>query len=279
MIENSVTDSLVDDWREDDATIFEEPKEVADVKGTYLSESYIADIRTKHPWVDRAFNYPLNRTSEGSTVKTAVEYDPNLGWIVFPTIRESMETGKLVSLDLRDAQKMAIEKGDYITVPDLDSGNELSMGLSKSIEREASKIDVSQNRDNTTGNVTDETVPEGIAEAGRAVREIQQADFNEDFANQRLRTDFENVGSDIMKSRFNTGNAVGKHVQDALNEISAVKMLQNIQDLMNMRSETRSSIESGQEAGLYKTLEEHVKSLSDTPQGLIQSDEPKKEFY
>ena len=101
-----------------------------------LGEDYVKSLRIKYPWVERAVSSGL-RTKKNQSVFTQVEYDDELKqWIVFPRVRRTRDskgnpTKKLKEYGIREAQKMAKERKDYIPVPSLEAGQFLSHGFSK----------------------------------------------------------------------------------------------------------------------------------------------------
>mgnify|MGYP003149721146 CR=1 FL=1 len=217
MANKDMVGGIVDNWVEEEKPMVLEEMVTSDMRpvndnpqesvgrssGTLLSENYISILRENYPWVNRAFASPLVRTDSGKTMFTAVEYNPEHGWILFPLVRENTETGNLAELDLRKAQDIALSKGDYIKVPDMEFGNEISKGLSESIDREADKINKGiPVEDNNTGLLPPpeqprESIPEQTRD--RLYNEVQQVDFNEDIMQQRLRTDHQTVNQDVKK--------------------------------------------------------------------------------
>ena len=89
-----------------------------------LGEDYVKSLRIKYPWVERAVSSGL-RTKKNQSVFTQVEYDDELKqWIVFPRVRRTRDskgnpTKKLKEYGIREAQKMAKERKDYIPVHSL----------------------------------------------------------------------------------------------------------------------------------------------------------------
>ena len=94
-----------------------------------LGNEYVKELRMNHPWVDRAISNPL-RYNENESVRTAVEYDEEHGWIVFPTIRMNQDTNQLEKHELNDAWNIARKNKDFIPIPSLEAGQYVSHGLS-----------------------------------------------------------------------------------------------------------------------------------------------------
>tara|TARA_R100000458_G_scaffold1215_1_gene1035 strand:+ start:159 stop:491 length:333 start_codon:yes stop_codon:yes gene_type:complete len=92
-----------------------------------IAEDAIVDLSLKYPWINRAVNTDI-RTENNESVRTAVEKHPDLGWMVFPTIRLAEEG--LKNYSLKDAMDIAIKNKDYVPVDSLEAGQALSHGLS-----------------------------------------------------------------------------------------------------------------------------------------------------
>ena len=88
-------------------------------------------------WYKRASN-PMTPTLNNQTVRTAVEYvDENETKIgLFPTVR--LIDGELKKLPVEQARSMAIQKKDYVEVPDFETGIAASKKLSSNINKERS---------------------------------------------------------------------------------------------------------------------------------------------
>ena len=84
-------------------------------------------LAKEYSWLNRAMTDPA-RTDANESVRTAVEYHPEHGWMVFPTIRK--EGGKLKEYSLKQAKKLAIDYKDYIPVNSVEEGNRISKGFS-----------------------------------------------------------------------------------------------------------------------------------------------------
>ena len=98
-----------------------------------LSNDYITELRMNHPWVERAISDP-QRWKVNESLRTMHDIDPDLGWIVYPSIRKD-EKGLLMEYPREEAMAMAIENKDYISVPSEPAGQYLSSGLSNWLGR------------------------------------------------------------------------------------------------------------------------------------------------
>tara|TARA_R100000781_G_scaffold67838_2_gene42764 strand:+ start:2312 stop:3160 length:849 start_codon:yes stop_codon:yes gene_type:complete len=155
-------DPIVDEWigQDEPMTIDESHLEGLDTQhpdyfnnvpgGVLLSEAYLSELRNTRGWVNQAFsdsgNLRYKYSAEGipeegyaTYVETAVDYDPDHGWMIFPIVRQS-ESGKALHLELDSAKRISKEKGDFITVPSGDIAQEVVKGLNLSLEREAELI-------------------------------------------------------------------------------------------------------------------------------------------
>ena len=92
-----------------------------------ITDDAVSDLSLKHSWVDRAISNK-KRTKDNESIRTAVEVHPELGWMVFPTIR--LEGEELKHYSLEEAMNIAIENKDFVSVPSLKAGQALSHGLS-----------------------------------------------------------------------------------------------------------------------------------------------------
>ena len=97
------------------------------IMNAMLTDEAIKDLSLMHPWIDRAVNTNI-RTDDNESIRTAVEKHPELGWMVFPTIR--MVEGELKKYELEDAMNVAISNKDFVPVSSLNAGQALSYGLS-----------------------------------------------------------------------------------------------------------------------------------------------------
>jgi len=99
----------------------------------------LENIKNQPQWLKRALN-PETKTLNKQTVRTAVDYHPDGNRVMlYPLIRQSGLQGALRKYDQRDAQNIALRKGDFIVVPSIESGNVLSKEISNSI-RDARKM-------------------------------------------------------------------------------------------------------------------------------------------
>ena len=213
---NDLPDRLVEEWNEENKSIIpmDDETEADPVKSDFIDENYLGVLRGKYNWFNRAMTSPNNRTKDNSTVSTAVEFVPDYGWILFPTIREVKQTGELTQLSLDEAKMLSLERGDFIPIKDMDEGNRLSEGLSKAIERESWKQ--SQNiptEDSSTGRME--------YPAGGPVQQGMNTE-TDIVASQALK-EAENASSQSLDpSPIPGGSIQPKDVQNILDGISAI---------------------------------------------------------
>tara|TARA_R100000781_G_scaffold107366_2_gene71576 strand:- start:4109 stop:4510 length:402 start_codon:yes stop_codon:yes gene_type:complete len=95
-----------------------------------IDDKELNALRMQYSWLNRAYEKPFLHTANDESLLTTVEKVPDIGWIIVPTVRETV-TDQLEKMDVDEAVSYALEKGDYMPVSSLEQGVVLSHRMSQ----------------------------------------------------------------------------------------------------------------------------------------------------